>query len=169
MDLVIVISDDVHRAALRQARSVGQDVSLPAGRLNAPLDNEANRWISEIWDVVEGAIQKAYREGMEAARPLIDRASEMFSGLAGTAAKQAQDIRTVIAERLNTYMTGAIDGALGRVRPSLSVGGRALKLQRVTVEQRINMSGSLKASLSEICAFVAEGELSLSAEYGSLE
>jgi hypothetical protein len=37
----------------------------------------------------------------------------------------------------------------------------------VTIEQKIKLSGSLKASLEEICEFVAEGEISLSAEYGT--
>ena len=128
-----------------------------------PLDDEASTWISTIWDVVESAIQRAYREGMAAAQPLIDQASAMLANLT----QKIKEVRTVISERLNTYLQDAIDGALQRVRAGLSIGGSTLKLQRVTVEQRINMSGSLKASLAEICAFVAEGSISLSAEYST--
>jgi hypothetical protein len=161
MNLLIVVSDDVHRTALLKARKVGNELTLPAGLLNAPLDDDASTWISNIWDVVESAIQRAYREGMAAAQPLIDQASIMLTNLT----QKAKEVRTVISERLNVYLQSAIDGALQRVRAGLSIGGSELKLQRVTVEQRINMSGSVKASLAEVCAFVAEGSISLSAEY----
>src|SRR5437773_4301088 len=47
--------------------------------------------------------------------------------------------------------------ALQRVRPTISVGGHELMMATVTIEQKIKLSGSLKASLEEICEFVAEG------------
>jgi len=79
----------------------------------------------------------------------------------------ADKVRTVIAARLSDYIQETIDGALQRVRSSISVGGKELTMASVTIEQKIRLSGSLKASLQEVCEFVAEGEISLSAEYGS--
>jgi hypothetical protein len=169
MKLLILIGDDVHTEALRRARELGTRVALPAHVLNAPLDDETHTWIERIWDTIEGALRCAYRQGMDAARPLIQKASDALSELGGNVAKRAEEIRAVITERLNSYLHTAIDGALQRVRSTISVGNRELKITAITVEQRINLSGSLKASLEEICEFVAEGEISLSAQYGVKE
>lgn len=169
MKLLVIVSDAVHSDALRQARELGKSLPLPAYVLNAPLDDETDTWIDRIWDTMEGALRYAYREGLDAARPLIEQVSELMAELTNKFAQRAEEVRAVITERLNLYLHRAIDGALQRVRPTISVGGCELKMISVTVEQRINLSGSLKASIEEICEFVAEGEISLSAEYGAKE
>jgi len=53
-----------------------------------------------------------------------------------------------------------VEGALARVQPTIKVAGREIAIRGVTIEQTLHMSGSLKASLEEICEFVAEGEIS---------
>ena len=167
MDILIVAGDDVHTAALEQARLVRVGKTKTASVLNAPLDADASKWIGDIWDDIETALECAYREGMNAAKPLIDKAVAKSQELVQFAFRGAEAVRATIAERLNTYLQALIDGALRLVRPSISVGGRALRLVKVTVEQQINLSGSLKASLTEACELVAEGELSFSAEYSA--
>ena len=167
MKLLVFISDEVQIDAFRQARELGKNVPLPAHVWNVPLDDETGTWIDRIWDTMEGALRRAYFEGLTAARPLIESVSALMTEVTSNLAKRAEVVRAVITERLNTYLHTVIDGALQRVRPTLSVGGRELKLRSVMVEQRINLSGSLQASLEEICEFVAEGEISLSAEYSA--
>jgi hypothetical protein len=135
--------------------------------LNAPLDAETADWISRSWDEVEGALRSAYHDGMEAARPLIDGVAAKTKELVESASKRAEVVRAALNERLNTYLQTLIDEALKRVRPTVSVGGRELAMVSVTLEQEINLSGSLKASLTEVCEFIAEGKMSLSAEYAA--
>jgi len=60
-----------------------------------------------------------------------------------------------------------IDEALGRVEAVITVGGRELAVTGVTIGQRISFSSSLKVAVSEVCQFAAQGELTVSAEYGS--
>jgi hypothetical protein len=160
-----LVGYEVHTAALRAARAVGTDVALPPGVLHAPLDAEARAWLGRIWDTVEGALRGAYREGMEAARPLIEKASSQLAEMTTTLAKHAEDVQATIAARLDAYLQAAIDGALKTVRGSVSIGGRELRMSKVTVQQRITLSGSLQFSLSQVCEFVSEGEVTLSAEY----
>jgi hypothetical protein len=165
MKLLVFISDEVQIEAFRQARELGKHGPLPAQGLPASLDAETESWIERLWDAMEGALRRAYFDGLPAARPLIEAVAGLMTELTRTLAKQAEDVRTVITARLNTYLHTVIDEALQRVRPTLSVGGRALQLTRVTVEQQITLSGSLQAWLAEICEFVAAGEIAFSAEY----
>jgi hypothetical protein len=165
MVIPVIIDERVHTAALREARSLGGEVPLPPHVLHAPLDDEATTWIDSIWDAMEGAIRRAYREGMDAARPLIERASALIAEMSIGIARRAEDVRAAIVVRLRTYLHGAIDAALASVRSVIIVGGRELQMKSVKVEQRVNLSGSLKASLEETCEFVARGEISLAAEY----
>jgi hypothetical protein len=165
MALLVILSSDVHITALRTARDVGKGAPLPSNLMNAMLDEETSSWIGRIWDDVEAALGRGYYEGIQAARPYIEKVSVHLIEVASNLAQRADEVRAVITARLNTYLQQAIDGALQRVRPTISVGGHELMMATVTVEQKIKLSGSLKASLEEICEFVAEGEISLSAEY----
>jgi len=161
------VTESVHLAALRNARQIGKEKPLPAGVLNAPLDNESTTWVNRIWDTVEMALKRAYREGMATARPLIEQAGDLMKEAAETVKSAIADVRAVVMERLNAYLKSAVDGALEQVRPFVNVGGAMLKLRTVTLEQKVTLSGSLKASLEEICEFVAEGEINLATEYGA--
>jgi hypothetical protein len=165
MELIAIVTEDVHALAIKRARAVGREVPLPAYVLNAPLDDDTKTWLERIWDVVEDALQKAYHDGMDAARPLIEKASQLVSELTVTITRRAGEVRAAIQERLSTYLQNVVDGALQRVRSNISVGGIDLKVNTVTIEQRVKISGSIKASLDELCEFVADGEISLSAEY----
>ena len=163
---MVMIASDVHTAAIREARAVGGQTLLDSNFLNAPLGDDAENWVTRIWDETEVALRTAYQQGMEAARPLIDKISILTQELISKLGQRADGVRAVIVARLSTYIQKTIDGALQRVRPMITVGGKELGMTSVTIEQKITLSGSLKASLHEVCEFVAEGEISLAAEYG---
>lgn len=162
---VAIINESVHQNALRVARAIGKETPLPIGVLNAPLDSDSSNWIAKLWDSAEAALNRAYREGVEAAQPMIEKLSAQLGELGTSLASRANEIRSVIMERLNAYLQAAVDGALQRVRPSINVGGGLLTLRKVTLEQKLTMTGSLKASLEELCELVAEGEITLGTEY----
>jgi len=169
MLMTIGVTESIHLAALRSAREVGRDKPLPAGLLNAPLDDDSRTWIDDIWDKAETALKRAYKDGMAAARPYIDKATALLGQAAEAVGKAIGDVHAVVMERLNRYLKDAIDGALAQVRPFVSIGGEMLRLRKVTLEQKVTLSGSVKASLEEICEFVAEGEVNLATEYGSAD
>lgn len=169
MQLVAIIGQDLFSSALRRASDIGRGVPLPAGLLHAPLDDDTKTWIERIWSTVLGALQHAYREGIGAAQPLVYKAAEQFSELSATLKGRVDDVRAAIAERLNAFLRDMVEGALARVQSVIKVGGREIAMTGVTIEQKIKVTGSLKASLEEICSFVAEGEMTLSATYGSAD
>jgi hypothetical protein len=169
MQLLVILTDEVHTAALRHARTLGRGSPLPPHLMNAMLDDEIATWVGKVWNEVESAIRRACSDGYESARSVIEKVSERLSEVTARFAERAEEVRGIITARLNDYLQQAIDGALRSVRSTIAIGGRDLKITNVTIEQGIKLSGSLKASLDSICEFIAEGEISLTAEYGAKE
>lgn len=165
--MLIIVGDDIHAAALAVARKSGTKKAGASGKLYAPLDDDAEDWLNRIWDATEAALLGARNKGKAAAAELIKRATDLATEAAKALKQRYDAVKARIAQKLNDYVQAVIDGALARIRPTLSVGGRDLPVVKVTMEQRLMISGSVKASLEEVCEFVAEGELTLSAEYGT--
>ncbi len=161
------ITESMHLAALRAAREIGKNEPLSPGVLNAPLDNAAMTWVNKIWDVAEAAIKNAVRDGVAAAQPMIDRVGSMLNEAAESVGTHMAAVRDWLKKRLDAYLKAAVDDALMEVRPYVTIGGAMLKLSKVTLEQKLTLSGSVSASLEQICEFVAEGEVTLATEYGA--
>ncbi|GHC89677.1 hypothetical protein GCM10007320_37600 [Pseudorhodoferax aquiterrae] len=163
---LLVLDDTIFQNALRAAQAMGRDIPLPSGMLNSPLTDELADWVDRLWDFAEAALVRAYRDGRAAAQPMIDQLGAKLQEAGAAVANRLNDIRAALTEKLNACLQAAIDGALARVRPFVLVGGERLALQKVGVEQKISLSGSLKASLESLCEFVADGEFAISTEYG---
>lgn len=166
MDMLVIIDEDIHATALATARQADRRPATAGGKLHAALDDEEEDWFSRIWDATEAAILEARDKGKSAAREFIRQATELATAAAKALGERYRSVRARIARRLDAYVQTLVDAALARMRPILSVGDRELPVARIAVSQKLLLSGSAKASLEEVCAFVAEGELSVSVEYG---
>lgn len=165
MKMLILMNDRVQEEAIQSARRLGGDGLLPAGVLNAPLGSDALEWTSKIWDEMEFALKSAYRNGMDAARPIIDKVSALTQQVNTQLMASAEEIRIAVSAKLSSYVQTVIDGALSQVRSTITVGGQILHMSSVTIDQKITLSGSLKFALQEVCEFVAKGEIALAAAY----
>lgn len=165
MKLLAVVDEQVHQDALGAARRIGTVQTVSQTGLNTVQVDEVMAWVTRLWDPIEEAIVMAYRQGMAAARPIVEQLHTELTALANNVSARARDVQAILSERLNTYLMRAIDGALGRVRDHITVGAKQFTINSVKVDQKVSVSSSLKMSLSEICEFVAEGEIALSAEY----
>ena len=166
MEMLVIVDGDIHAAAMAVARRGLAGGAAGGGKLYAPLDDDAEDWFMRLWDATEAAILHAREKGKTAARDFVRQAGELATAAAKALGQRYEAVKARVAARLNDYLQTFIDAALARVRPVLSVGGQELRVMRVSVAQRLMVSGSAKASLEEVCAFVAEGELTLSVEYG---
>lgn len=167
MQMPIFINEDVHAEALAAARQVGAPATLSGNALNAPLGEELLGWIERLWDQIEAALRHAWRESLDAARPFVARVEALSVEVGTTLKQRAEIVRSAVRDRLYAYIRSAIDGALERVSPIVVIGGNQMRVIKVNIEQHLKLSTSLKVSLEEICKFIAEGELSISAEYGA--
>lgn len=167
MEMLTLLSDDIHATALARAASIDGVTPAGGGVLLAPLSDEVRQWLDRIWDATEGALLRARRQGKEAATVLVQKVETLLHEAGTALAERFQVLSDALAARLNVYLAAVIDAAVSLVRPTLSIGGQMLRVTTVTVQQRLLLSGSIKASLQEIVELVAEGELTLSAQYGS--
>jgi hypothetical protein len=168
MKVVAIVDEEMHMKALAAARHIGTTQVLSTHGLNAVQVDEVMEWVIGLWDPIEAAISKACQQGMEAARPLVLQVQADLATLCNNASERARQVRAVLVERLNTYLMQVIDGALSRIRDHVTVGAKKFTISSITVDQKVSVSSSLKMSLSEICEFVAEGEIAVSAEYSQV-
>ncbi len=158
-----IVTRQGFEAALAASNAVGS--SEPLVGLAAPLDAGWLGRISEAWDAVESALRDAYQWGREAAGEAVAAAVAQAEELVRSAGHRARDVHQALLARAQTYLAVLVRSALDQVQAAITVGGAQLGLTSVEVAQRISLSGSLKAALTEIVAITADGEITVSASY----
>ena len=149
--------------ALTAARDEGLTRTYPG--LSAPLDGTLLGKISEVWESVEIALRDAYVYGSERAREALDTAVSHAENLIRGAGTRAKDVHQALLAKIQTYVSRLIDAALSQVRRTIQVGDSRLALDELEVSQSVSLTGSIKASLSEIVALTSEGQLTVTASY----
>jgi len=165
MILTAVVTRQDFENALRAAAMLGDQEPLTG--LAAPLDATWLGRIAEAWDKVETALREAYLWGLEAAEEALTAAITYSEQLLRDAGKRARDVHQALLERTNAYLTLFLRGALAQVQNLIDVGGTQLKLHSIEVSQSINLTGSLKASLTEVVGLSGAGAITVLAHYGS--
>ncbi|MEO3475544.1 hypothetical protein AAFN86_27070 [Roseomonas sp. CAU 1739] len=155
----------LHQAGVDAAEAAIDVARLQPGTLNSPLHEQEGHWVQRLWDTALGAIEAAWEGGSEAAGALIKRFEGEIGELRQALVSGAQRVVDEVAERLAGYARGLTSQLLRQFQDQLSIGGRDFRVNGLTIQQRFKMTGSLKASLKEICSLVSEGELSISATY----
>jgi len=165
MQIVVVLSETAFDNALMAARRVGTEELAASGALRAPFTAALKGKAADVWDRIERALRAAHDRGVQIARPLIDEASQALDDVIAAAGSLGGEVKAFIAEKLRRFVDALIDGALARLKPAIRVGTVELKIAKVAIAQKITLSGDLKASLEELCALSADGEISVDAEY----
>lgn len=147
------------------AQEAGQ---LPSGAgLGSPLDGSWLGRIAQVWDRIEEALQTAFLYGREGALALAEAAAEAAEKLLHEAGTRARDVQQALLARLSAYADKLVEGALKKVRPNLTVGETKLPLTGVEISQKVTMTGSLKANITDLVALTGAGEITVLARYGT--
>jgi hypothetical protein len=162
MNVALVISDYDHRLALDQA---SKQALRPLGEFDSAVVEDEERWLSQLWSAVRDAILESARVGYEAARKKIAFFETKLTQAAEELGERIDGINAQLTERLNRYLRDVIEQAFARFEPEVSIGGKAMALKSLTLEQSFKLSSSLSVSISTICQFVAEGQVAVSASY----
>jgi hypothetical protein len=107
----------------------------------------------------------ADRQSRGAAEKSMSDALSYMESVCGELGRRAQDLKEVIRQRLQQFLVSIVDGALALVRPQLDIGGNLFALSSVSISHTLKMTGSIKASLEEVCELVSEGQIEVGAEY----
>jgi hypothetical protein len=163
--LLLATRRGLHDAALAAANALAAEPPLPAGRMNAPRLDDVKAWVTRLWDTAVGAIETAWEEGAAAAKSLVERFGEELRELRTSFAEGAAAVSEMVAERLAEYARNLTRNLLRQFEGELTLADRRFEVRGITVQQRIKMTGSLKASLNDLCSLVSEGEINISASY----
>lgn len=164
--LVNVSTRSSFDAAIDAARIVGTDEGAIKG-LGAPANATVLGRVEEAWGAIESTLRSAVVWGADRSRAAFNKAVSTLEEVVGNAGARAREVQELILDRLRTYLTILVDGALAQVRDSITIGGRALALNSVAVSQKVTLGGSLKASLTEVWVMTSTGELSVNATYAT--
>ena len=163
MQVLVLTERDDFDAALAVARAIGKGGEVTG--LAAPLGAALRGRLADAWNHIEAALEQAWNRGRSFARDVAEMTAVKVQEIVDAADAQARELHHSILAKLNGYLAELIDRALARVRAVITVADHTLELDRVDIEQKLTLSGSLTASIQEICALTAEGEISVTAGY----
>ncbi|MDQ1013543.1 hypothetical protein [Streptomyces afghaniensis] len=151
--------------AIDSARSLGPEHAVPG--LASPLDVDWAGRIGRVWDRIEQALREAFQYGRERAEELARTAAGEAEELLTAAGHKAYDVHQALLAKLQAYVSTLVDAALAHVRSQLILGGTTFVLADVELAQMISMTGSLKASITELVSLTSSGEISVTARYSA--
>jgi hypothetical protein len=163
MQITVIADRSVFDAAIAAAE-------LPIPRegqyaLNAPLDGVLSGRVEDAWDKIRDALTHAYEQGKDGARSVLDEAQAAVDSVMASAGSRAREVASALRAKLRSYVATFIDEMLKQVRPSILVGADSLRLSEVHLTQKVVLSGSLKASLTEAFELTSNGEFQVEATY----
>jgi hypothetical protein len=164
MNVTVIAGNEVFVAALKSAREVRQGPSLSG--LAAPLDAGLMADADTTWSLIEEALKTAYRHGRDQAVALFDAAWAKAEALIASAGRKGGQVYDLLLARAQKYLDDFIRGAIARLATQHAIGDGLYGLTSIRCTQKIVLTGSLKATLTDVFALTTSGEIEIVAEYG---
>jgi hypothetical protein len=166
MSITVMISEDVVREAL--ARSKRRSDGVPTSdALNTVPDKEQEIWIQRVWNAAEEAVVTAMRTGMSTAHQWIEKVESLLMQISKEVEQVNEAVGAEVLRRLHATLRDLVEQCIERCIVSVKIEGVTAKISEVTVGHTVKLSGSVSASLSKLCEFVADGTLSVTVKYVS--
>lgn len=164
MDNPLVIPPGVFEQALKAGRTANERRAATEG-LAAPLGGAILGKVAAIWDKVEAAFVAAHRFGVDRAAELRDAAITASEQALEEAGAQAAQLHAALLARIQGYGSELVAGAIASLEDTVTVGGTTLALADVSLSRKIVLTGSLKASITEMVSLTGSGEITVAARY----
>jgi hypothetical protein len=163
MQITLIADRSVFEAALAAAaRPRARDARYAA---NAPLDGSIIGRVEEAWEAIRRALTHAYESGRDGARAAVEDAQAVVERIVASAGERGREVVAALRTRLQNYLSAFVDELLKQVRPSVTISDAQLQLSELHLSQKIALSGSLRASLTEAVELTSDGELEIQATY----
>ena len=149
--------------ALRAARAVDRTITLEG--LNAVSEGAIAGRIDEAWGKIEVALKKVFGKARDEIQGLIDETILQVDLMVQGAGQMAAALVEGLLRRIQVFTNRLIASAFGTISSSMTVGGATLRLKGLNYSQKLSLSGSLKASLTDAFGLTANGEITVSVSY----
>lgn len=164
-ELLVPVTDNALEAVLAR---ITFDVP-PSGRvtghyqkLTAPAAIAAAK---EVWVEIEKVLRKAAIDGWDAVREEVRLVGDFFDARAAELLNEAGQLRDALIQKLREAMQGIHDFVLGSIRTRIKIGEDEYVLGSIDLESKLVYSGSIEASITALCKFVASGETVVTGKY----
>jgi hypothetical protein len=154
----------VFDSALKAGREAGQANSLDVG-LNAPLLASIQGRVDKAWSEIAKTLDKAFIYGRTMIQGAIDASIAAINEILNTAGNEVRLVHEVVMEKIRSFMSRFLQGALGLLPATITAGGVTLSLKGMTFTQKLKLGGSIEASLTALASLVSEGELEVASDY----
>lgn len=164
MKIVLLMSETAFERALA-AGDAGSAPIVGSRGLSALRDASVIAAIEQAWEYARGALQQAYRFGLDTARDVVEAAQRSIDDLIDGCGEAMDDVARQLSQRIRDYLTTLIDEMLQRVRSSIGIGSLTMQLSEIQLTQKVVVGGSWKVSLQEALAVTSSGDLLIEATY----
>lgn len=169
MTMLIMIGEDVVREALMHAKPQLPAYAFEVGALRTAAGSAEARWIEKLWNTAQEAILTATGHGIAAAREWIEKVEAIIESVQNEISESASDVIAEVTRRLQAASGALVEQSVQRCIVTVKIGGNEMRISEVTIGQTLKFSGSLSASLTKLCEFVAEGTITVSAKYVAVQ
>jgi len=163
--LLVPVTGNVLDVVLRNITfevAVAGSVSSNYQRLSTPAAIAAAK---EVWARIERVLKQAARDGWDAVREEVKAVGEFLDARAAELLNEAAELRDVLIQKLREAMQGMHDFVLGSIRTRVKIGEDTYVLGSIDLESKLVYSGSIEASITALCKFVASGESVVTGKY----
>jgi hypothetical protein len=170
MQQVIILDRSNFDNALKSVRELNTGFLEQRGMhtINEGLDGTMLGKISEVWDLIESTLKKAYTYGKEFVTDTIDNVNNAVETLLKEAGHQVQKVQNNLLTRVKLFMKNLIDGAINLIPEFVIISDKKFSVSKVSWGQKIVLGGSLKANILEAIEISSNGEFNLSIEYATI-
>jgi hypothetical protein len=156
------------RSVLELAFKAADNIAAPGSLigLRAPLDGANQARLSQAWVAIKEGLEAVYESGVESSRTVMDGVWQTVDQLIKDAGQAAQTLKDALLAKLAEWRRVVMDGLLRQVIGEITAADIKLKLNSVQISQKVALTGSLKASMTDAFALTSNAELQISASYG---
>lgn len=167
MQLSILADRQMFEQAAQAARQVGRGENDDKGSALATITpGVMYAQVDEAWDEIEGALRKVFQLGHSKAQGLLDKAIRTAEELVNQAGRNANEVYDLLLSKLRVFYEELVQQALTRFPTQIFLGDKtAYTIAKLSFSQKVALTGSIEFSMTQLFNLVANGEISIMAEY----
>lgn len=120
---------------------------------------------TEVWEKIKTLLLEASKRGWDAVQPLVTELNAIVEDRANELMHEAARFRNLLLDKLNEAMQEVLELVLRSIKSRVRIGEDNFTLASIDLQTKLVYSGSIEASITALCKFVASGETTITGKY----